>query len=451
MTSGFGLDIDTPSGALRGRVEQGIACFRAVPYAASPTGALRFEPPQVAAAWTGLRDATQAGAVAPQAPSRLRHVMGDFQRAQSEDCLTLTVWAPQAGEGLRPVIVWFHGGAFMTGGGDLPWYDGATLAREGGVVVVAVNYRLGALGFLRAAGVSPGNLGLMDQALAVQWVERHIAAFGGDPGQVILMGQSAGSLSIALLLSRPVPLNARRAILMSAPLGLPPIDPARAERVGEAFLQALAIDPQSAAAAERAKQASVPELVRATGAAARFHAEHFAQPGDAAPPFLPVADGHFLAPQDQHAEALARAAGRVDVLIGTTRDESAAFGAAVADEAMTRSVFEDDSVAWAHRAAAAGRRAFLYRFDWAPQGSALGAAHCIELPFVFGTHAAFGAAPMLAGGSVPSMEALSDRVRASWLSFAKAGDPAAAGPCAWPAVGPAWCPCLHLDAPERSP
>lgn len=445
MHSDSELVRDTPSGALRGRVEQGVACFCAVPYAAPPTGELRFEAPQAAPAWQDLRDATKVGLVAPQAPSRLRHVMGDFERAQGEDCLTLTVWAPLESAGPRAVIVWLHGGAFMTGGGDLPWYDGARLAREGGVVVVAVNYRLGALGFLRAAGVSPGNLGLMDQAFALQWVERHIAAFGGDPGQVTLMGQSAGSLSIALLLSRPVPVNARRALLMSAPLGLPPVDPALAERVGEAFLRALDIDPQSAAAAGRAKRASVPELMRATGAAARFHAEHLAQPGDAAPPFLPVADGEFLATGHELPAAMARAAGRLDVLIGTTRDESAAFGAAVSDEAMTRRVFEDDSVAWAQRAASAGRRAFLYRFDWAPRGSALGAAHCIELPFVFGTLPAFGSAPMLAGGEPSSMEALSGRVRTSWLAFVNAGDPSLEGGFAWPAVAPAWCPCMHLS------
>jgi para-nitrobenzyl esterase len=437
------LVLDTPAGALRGRIEQGVTCFRAVPYAEPPVGELRFAPPLPAARWAGVREATRPGPVAPQAPSRLRHVMGDFERAQDESCLSLTVWTPRADAQGRPVLVWLHGGAFMTGGGDLAWYDGARLAREGDVVVVGVNYRLGALGFLRAAGVSPGNLGLMDQALAVQWVARHIAAFGGDPQRVTLMGQSAGSMSIGLLLSRDVPLQACRAILMSAPLGLPPMAPERAERIGEAFLRALGVDSQAATVAEQVRRAPLPELMRATGAAARFQAEHLSPPGDLTPPFLPVADGEFLPSPDRHPVALASAAGRVDVLIGTTRDEVTAFPDA--GEAMTRGVFEDPSATWADRAARAGRRAYFYRLDWAPPGSAFGAPHCIDLPFVFGTREAFASAPMLSGGSVQSIEALSDRVRAAWLSFVKTGAPTGNGCRTWPPVGLAWRACMQLS------
>jgi para-nitrobenzyl esterase len=436
--------LDTPAGVLRGQVAQGVACFRAVPYAAPPLGELRFAPPQPAAAWVGVRDATRPGPVAPQAPSRLSHVMGDFERAQSEDCLTLTVWAPAALSGARPVVVWLHGGAFMSGGGDLDWYDGARLASEGEVVVVAVNYRLGALGFLRAAGLCPGNLGLMDQLMAVQWVRHHIAAFGGDAQRITLMGQSAGGMSIGLLLARETPPPVQRAILMSAPLGLPPLAPAAADHIGEACVRAMGVDPQASDALAQLRRVPLGDVMRAHGAAARANAqaraEQGAPPGDAAPPFLPVADGSFLPVPEALAPALARAATRVDVLVGTTRDEARAFPGA--PESMTREVFEEASAAWVDRAALAGRRAFYYRMDWAPPHSPLGAAHCIELPFVFGTASAFAGAPMLANGPRGQIDGLSQRMRAAWLAFVNTGNPAT-GAQPWPAVALASRPCLQ--------
>eukprot|EP01036_Dinobryon_divergens_P016632 gene16632-22562_t len=171
--------------------------------------------------------------------------------------------------GARPVLVWLHGGAFMSGGGDLDWYDGARLAREGDVVVVGVNYRLGALGFLRAAGLCPGNLGLMDQLMAVNWVRHHIASFGGDAGRVTLMGQSAGGMSIALLLARQATPPVQRAILMSAPLGLAPLPPAEAEHIGEACVRAMGVDPQASDALDQLRRVPLGEVMRAHGAAAR--------------------------------------------------------------------------------------------------------------------------------------------------------------------------------------
>ncbi|MBK7474457.1 MAG: carboxylesterase family protein [Betaproteobacteria bacterium] len=139
----------TSCGILRGTTEVGVTVFRAVPYAAPPAGALRFQPPAPPAAWTGERDASAHGPIAPQPPSRLRMAMGDFSCPQSEDCLTLTIWTPAADAARRPVLIWFHGGAFMSGAGSLPWYSGATMARRGDMVVVGELHRLGALGFRR--------------------------------------------------------------------------------------------------------------------------------------------------------------------------------------------------------------------------------------------------------------------------------------------------------------
>src|ERR1044071_4778850 len=146
------LVVRTKSGELRGARENGVTVFRAVPYAAPPVGELRFAPPQPLPAWRDLRDATKDGPIAPQSRSRLAHVMGDFERPQSEDCLTLNIWTPAADGKKRPVMVFIHGGAFMSGAGSLPWYSGERFAANGDLVAVSINYRLGALGFLCPPG-----------------------------------------------------------------------------------------------------------------------------------------------------------------------------------------------------------------------------------------------------------------------------------------------------------
>jgi len=168
----------TLQGDLQGFAANGVLNFRNIPYAAPPAGKLRFAP--------------------PQPPSRLRAAMGDFDRPHSEDCLTLTIATPST-SGARPVIVWRHGGAYFTGAGSLDWYDGAHLARDGDVVFVAANYRLGALGFLHLPGVADGNMALLDMIAALRWAWANIAAFGGDPARVTLMGQSAGARGLRAL------------------------------------------------------------------------------------------------------------------------------------------------------------------------------------------------------------------------------------------------------------
>ena len=187
----------TTSGRLRGATEGGVAVFRGVPYARPPVGPLRFAPPQPPDAWTGVRDATAFGPPAMQAANP---VTGRAAVAPpSEDCLTLNVWTPAPDAGRRPVLVWLHGGAFVFGAGSSPATRGATLARRGDAVVVTLNYRLGLFGYLRGVDVcgdalpSTGNAGLLDQLAALRWVRDEIAAFGGDPANVTVVGQSAGA------------------------------------------------------------------------------------------------------------------------------------------------------------------------------------------------------------------------------------------------------------------
>src|SRR6476646_2303895 len=312
------LLVRTKSGDLRGVTENGVTVFRGIPYAAAPVGDLRFAPPQPAAAWTGVRDATKDGPIPPQGRSRLAHVMGDVERPQSEDCLTLNIWTPAADGKKRPVMAWIHGGAFSSGSGSIPWYSGERFAANGDVVVASINYRLGALGFLCLPGVSPGNLGLLDQVAALRFVRDNIAAFGGDPANVTVVGQSAGASSIAMLMTMPAARGLfRRAILQSTPFGRMARTLDDAHRIGRRFFEVLGLKPQRA---DMLKTLPAAKFVAAQGELARLE-KKFA---DAMAPFWPVIDGNVL--PTQVASALKSGAGTdVDVMLGTTREEMAAF------------------------------------------------------------------------------------------------------------------------------
>ena len=183
--------------------------FRGLPFARPPVGPLRFGPPEPPEPWSGVRDAARFGPSAAQNGALVGPLMSLGINRTGEDCLYLNVWTPGADRGRRPVLVWIHGGAFILGSGSQMLYDGATLARRGDVVVVTINYRLGALGFLRLRDrfgerlPATGNEGLLDQVAALEWVRDEIAAFGGDPGNVTIFGESAGAMSCATLLGVP--------------------------------------------------------------------------------------------------------------------------------------------------------------------------------------------------------------------------------------------------------
>src|SRR5499427_10768326 len=287
MTAIDELVVRTKAGDLRGARENGVAVFRGVPYAAPPVGDLRFAPPRPGQPWQGVRDARQDGPIAPQGRSRLAHVMGDFERPQSEDCLTLTIWTPAPDAAKRPVLVWLHGGAFSSGAGSLPWYSGERFAANGDMVVVSINYRLGALGFLYLPGVSDGNLGLLDQVAALRFVRDNIAAFGGDPDNVTVVGQSAGASSIAMLMTMPAARGLfRRAILQSTPFGRMSRKLEDAHRIGGRLLEVLGLKAEEA---EKLKSLPFAQLLTAQSEVARLE-KKFA---DALAPFWPVIDGRI--------------------------------------------------------------------------------------------------------------------------------------------------------------
>jgi para-nitrobenzyl esterase len=450
--------IETLSGPVRGRTVGKVAVFGAIPYVAAPIGKLRFRPPEPMAAWTEPRDAKHPGPIAPQLPSRLAQVMGDFDRPQSEDCLTLNVWTPALGRGPVPVLVWLHGGAFTSGSGQLPWYSGQSLADRGNIVVVSVSYRLGALGFLYLPGVADGNMGLLDQIAALRWIAGNIARFGGDPERVTVCGQSAGARS-ALILMGDSESNRlfHRAILMSGPFGLAPTAPEPAAQSGREFMDLLGIAPGSA---EALRQVPVDRLLATTVDLARGRRQF----ANARLPFDTVADGWVVA-ADPAAAVMRGAALDIDVLVGTTRDESAAhlafdpevakadhaqvraaaeawFGAAGGDclaelariwphatpytllvHLATDYIFLQGTVAFAEARAKYARPAYLYRFDWQSPTPRIGACHCIELPFLFNNFADWPGAAMLEGGDPAAMTALALALQDAFIAFVRSGKP----------------------------
>lgn len=455
------LIVRTKSGELRGARENGIAVFRGVPYAAAPVGPLRFSPAQEMPAWSGVREATQDGPVAPQGRSRLAHVMGDFERPQSEDCLTLTLWTPEAkpapAKGGRPVIVWVHGGAFSSGAGSLPWYSGESFAAKGGLVAVSLNYRLGALGFLCLPGISDGNLGLLDQVAALRWVRDNIRAFGGDPDNVTLVGQSAGAGSIAAMMTMPVARGLfRRAILQSTPFGRTARSRDDAQRIGRRLLEVLGLKEGEAG---KLRDLPVKDFIGAQGEIGRLE-KKFA---DAAAPFGLTIDGKAI--PTEILPALKSGTGKdVDVMIGTTREEMMAFyamdkdvmaaeekaavplfeamfkaeapayldevrrtlaaktGAALLESFFTDRVFRMGSLRHAEYQAAHGRPAYVFQFDWqSPAG--FQSCHCLEIPFMFDNFQHWPDAPMLKGAAPAELAGLTRAMHGAWTEFARSGNP----------------------------
>ncbi|GAA2971801.1 MULTISPECIES: carboxylesterase family protein [Streptomyces] len=353
-----------------------------------------------------------SGEICPQLPSRLDAVMGPplDSRPQGEDCLNLSVVTPARDAGARPVMVWFHGGGFSSGAGIRDWYDGGALAAQGDVVVVAVNYRLGALGYLCLDGVSEGNLGLYDQLEALRWVGTHIAGYGGDPGNVTVFGQSAGGLSIRMLMEVP---EARglfhRAILQSAPLAITARPRPEALALGRAFAGFLADDPHTA---------GLPAILEAQRKTAVAHRERTGSTLE--PPFNPVGEP---GPFDGDARGL-------DVMYGWNADDMTAFPGEGDDaEELTRRTYEEPLGEVGAQLTRAGARAHTYRLDWRPVGSAFGATHCVELPLLLGTRNAWRGSPMLGDAAWEDVDTLGRTLRTAWSGFARTGTP---GPAAAP-------------------
>jgi para-nitrobenzyl esterase len=440
--------------------------FRGIPYARPPVHDRAFRAPEPPDQWSGTRAAIYFGAAAPQfvPPVRIvRNLIGVPTDRQSQDCLTLNVWTPAADSGRRPVMVWVHGGGFVMGTAATFLYHGARLARRGDAVVVTINYRLGALGFLnhpelRARGID-ANLGIRDQIRALEWVRENIAAFGGDPGNVTIFGESAGGMSVGTLLAVPAARGLfHRAILQSGAMHHVASE-AQAARVAEAFLGALGLGVGDADALRYARTS---EIQRAQQVAALSVGI-----GQGLLPWQPSVDGDVL--KCSALEALDRGdVARVPTLVGTNRDEWRLFtlfdprirslrepdlrrkiarqlGSEADAEAMLEiyraarrghrsparlweavqsdRVFHHPAQRAADGLAELGVPVWRYLFSWRPPliGARIGSGHGMELPFVFGT-LRDGILRRTLGAS-PSARQLSRRMRDAWIAFARDGAP----------------------------
>ncbi|GAA1745167.1 carboxylesterase/lipase family protein [Nostocoides vanveenii] len=428
------------TGSIEGQETGGVAVFTGIPYATIPA---RFAAPAPAPAWDGVRPARTFGPPPPQAGG-----LGPSAETGDEaDWLTANVWSPDL-TGALPVLVWIHGGGYLFGRSDLPEYDGATLARDG-AVVVTINYRVGFEGFGLLDDMPP-NRGLLDQIAALEWVRDNIAAFGGDPGRVTVFGQSAGGGSIAALLAMPRAAGLfHRAIVQSMPGAY--LTRALAANVTRTCAAEIGCAPSDLSTTESSLLAAAVDAVLA---GIDRYAARWGPAAHAGIPFAPVIDGDVLP-----ATPWQGVTGRVDLLIGHTRHEQRLFsaltgrlGQITVDEAneSTR-VFAPDPAAYARHfpnpeerfdvvrsdwlfrmpslklaeaQVAAGGRCHLYELTWpAPgMGGALGACHGLDVPLVFGNLTA-GQTALLIGEPTQESYAVSAQMRTAWLAFARDGDP----------------------------
>jgi para-nitrobenzyl esterase len=459
----YGLDatVATNSGRLRGTGVD-VMSFKGIPYAAAPVGRLRWRPPEDAPRWSNIRDASQFGPQCPQPQRQVAGLSGGGQAPTGEDCLTLNIWTPARTAADRlPVMVWIHGGGFYVGSGSSPDYDGVALARRG-IVLVTLNYRLGALGFLvhpalsreSARGVS-GNYALLDQIAALRWVQNNISQFGGNPADVTVFGRSAGAYSICILTVSSLAKGLfRRAIMQSPPLMFQPALRLRTEYAGLRSAESLGQAKASDIGALRAMSAD--QIVKQLAPGPTLSNETH---------FYPIVDGWVL-PDDPANLIGGPQQSAESILIGYNADEGnfflaeaqksisgyqafvrAKFGESQlesilamypaktdADAAVALTRFFGDyeiltSTVLTARAMARSSNVHVYQFSRVgPRTRRLwnGAAHSAELPYMF-DHVM---AP--SDDFEPQDKAVSEAMAGAWVAFAKTGNPNGPGVPEWP-------------------
>lgn len=447
------------AGQVRGVAEGGVSRFLGIPYAAAPVGELRFREPQPHAGWTGVRDGTVKG---PSAP----YLMAPFDALdltplvgsgwdRGDDYLNLNVWTP-AGAANAPVMVFIHGGAWTGGAAMAPCQDGTAFARDG-VILISITYRLGVDGFMPIEGV-PTNLGMRDMIAALEWIQRNVAAFGGDPANVTVFGESAGAMSVADLLASPKAKGLFRRAIVQSGHGSMTRDIAVAQRTTTKMAKLLGVKPTREGFASVSIDDGLQALAKASlptsgidlrGSNGRDVAYGLSK-------FLPV-HGDDVIPVPP-LQALADGAGQeVDLLIGTNPEEMNLYfvptgvkkkiggllawlalsrveknagkilkmyrnGRKSAGEAMTEAL-SDLVFRWPARAFAAAHkgRTWVYEFGWRSTAfnGELGACHAVEIPFVFDTLST-GAGPRGFLGENPSQE-VADYTHRVWVDFARDG------------------------------
>lgn len=442
--------VETSYGKLQGKQEGAVNVWRGVPFAAPPVGELRFRAPQAPEAWSGIRDASEFGPVSHQPADTRGTRFGAKAPIHSEDCLYLNIWSPADKDEPLPVMVWIHGGTFVTGAGSQPQFDGTSFAERGNVVLVTINYRLGLFGFMHLSPFGDGlssNQGLLDQIAALEWVQHNIAAFGGDPQRVTVFGESAGSMSIAALLAMPAAKGLfSRAIMQSG--AAQTLSSEQGKAIAATLLEELGITPGGDTGllhtlpTDQLIEAAGRVMMKITG-------------GSMGMLYQPVVDDDTLPIEPLQAVSEGSAQG-ISLLIGTNRDEGNLFfreGAPVADfdeslqaleqmmgtgslkdiachysstwegqaEIMTDLYFWGTSLSLAESQLTYAP-VWMYRFDGTIPGHPLlcKAVHGAEIVYAFNNLSHLS---RLGAEITPAMQQLADAMHESWISFAHHGNP----------------------------
>jgi para-nitrobenzyl esterase len=461
--------VETQSGGLEGIIENNIHVFKGVPYAAPPVGKLRWLPPQPLEPWNGIRPATAYGFIAPQTPISLPGLAQESE-TQSEDCLFLNIYSPGLDDARRPVMVWIHGGAFSMGSGSQQMFGNSTLAANGGIVLVTINYRLGVLGFLNLNELtngkipSTGNEGLQDQVAALRWVKENIAAFGGNPDNVTVFGESAGAMSVGCLLNMPEARGLFHKAILESPVGemARPLD--ASVIISKVFLKVLGLEAGDISAL---RSLPVAKMLRAQQETAIITEQ-------GAAPVVPVADGVVM--PRMPLEYLEAGRGfKLPTLIGSNLEEDKLFSMMnpgvykMNEEGLHRAVakyvaesgvkkvidtyrkgrerrgepvtpfelysaistdvmFRKTAIRIAEAQCKFAPGGYNYLFCWKSPAvrGALGACHALDLGFVFGNYSADF------GGSGPEADKLSGEMQDAWVSFARNGNPSCKSLGPWP-------------------
>jgi para-nitrobenzyl esterase len=489
---------ETTAGKVRGTLIEGVQAYKSVPYGASTAGANRFLPPGKPAAWAGVRDATAYTSRAPQAGLRAatRPELANFSgatdnAAETEDCLTLNVWTPgQAGK--RPVMVWLHGGAFSYGSANSDRQQGSRLCNRGDVVVVTVNHRLNIFAHLNLAEIwgpeyaRSGNAGVLDLVAALEWVRDNIAAFGGDPGNVTIFGESGGGGKVSTLMTMPMARGLFHKAIIQSGAAVILGTPARSGKLADIVLRLLGIGR-----ADLGKLQAVPagELLRVIAPAIKElgPAEHALFDRY---PFGPVVDGDVL-PRHPFDPDASPVSADIPLLIGDMKNEMTSFTATVdaiwnrtLTEAQARdrlfaiagrhtdgvietyrrlyprsnpaqrflaattdSNFRVRSLAVAQRKAAQKQApVWMYSFEWETPlfDGRLGAPHALDVPFCFDTIDLTNATDLS-----PGAKKVAATMASTWVAFARSGNPDNESIPHWPAYNATERPTLLLDVEPR--
>ena len=457
--------VKTEAGSVRGQVTSGISIFKNIPYAAAPVGIYKFAAPAKHPAWEGTRDAIQTGPTAPYPQPK----EGDIEDkitfpgwVKGDDFLTANVWTPEVNGNGLPVIVYIHGGAFVLGASDVPLFDGTNFAKKG-VVLVSFNYRMGIEGFLKIKGV-PSNLGIRDQIAALKWVQNNIAAFGGDKNNVTLYGESAGAISVGVLLTSPATEGLFKRAIMQSGSGQAVLSGQQADRIAQQYAKTLRIQNTRADYMKFSPEELLASQPKVNPKMVKLETEDFPDPSGGVSLYFPFIDGDII-PKMPVINARNGAGGSRELLIGYNTDEMNYFlvptgllkkikfnvvlnlavkkvhpapSALITvykkaypnknlgelfSAILTSYQAQVPSIRFANAHAGFGKT-YMYEFAWRSSvaNGTYGAYHGLALPFVFNNlDIATGEKGMVGAAGAPAE--LADKMQNAWVQFAKTGNP----------------------------